>query len=270
MDIGDRSRHHVPTITVGEQMLERSFASGTDDTTLDGWHLQLLQGFDLKRNGASVELPSSAQRVLAFLAVARRPLNRLYVASVLWPDSHEARASGNLRSTLWRVQRIAPGLVVSIGARISIAAGIRVDFHDVVARALQVISAAQDGDEWIEASDFAFDLLPDWYEDWLTTERERLHQLELHALEALSARQLARSNFAQAVEAAQLAVAAEPTRETAQGALIKAHLAEGNLSEAIRQFESFRRLLALELGVEPSRRLAELVRGAIPGHSGEQ
>jgi DNA-binding SARP family transcriptional activator len=55
-----------------------------------------------------------------------------------------------------------------------------------------------------------------------------------------------------------MAVAAEPTRESARTELIKAHLAEGNVDEAIRQFESFRRVLEGELGVEPSRRLVGL------------
>ncbi|MGH8905015.1 MAG: hypothetical protein ACRD0K_00470 [Egibacteraceae bacterium] len=31
----------------------------------------------------------------------------------------------------------------------------------------------------------AGDLLPDWYDDWVLIERERFHQLRLHALEAL-------------------------------------------------------------------------------------
>jgi hypothetical protein len=41
-------------------------------------------------------------------------------------------------------------------------------------------------------------------------------------------------------------------RETAHHTLIEIHLAEGNRSEACRQFQRCRRLLREELGVEPS------------------
>jgi DNA-binding SARP family transcriptional activator len=44
----------------------------------------------------------------------------------------------------------------------------------------------------------------------------------------------------------------EPLRESAHSTLIEMHLAEGNRSEAWRQFQRCRRLLREELGVEPS------------------
>ena len=61
-----------------------------------------------------------------------------------------------------------------------------------------------------------------------------------------------------AVEAGLAAVAAEPLRESAHRALIAAHLAEGNRSEAMRQFEFYRMLLGKELGLEPSAMMASL------------
>jgi DNA-binding SARP family transcriptional activator len=54
-------------------------------------------------------------------------------------------------------------------------------------------------------------------------------------------------------------VRAEPLRESAQAALIRAFLSEGNPSEAVRQFESYRRLLATELGLRPSARIRSLL-----------
>jgi DNA-binding SARP family transcriptional activator len=49
-----------------------------------------------------------------------------------------------------------------------------------------------------------------------------------------------------------MVVAEEPLRETAQSALIEAHLCEGNVVEARRQFNSFAALLWTELGMRPS------------------
>jgi DNA-binding SARP family transcriptional activator len=57
--------------------------------------------------------------------------------------------------------------------------------------------------------------------------------------------------FGEAVNAALLAVSAEPLRESAQRALIEADVAEGNLAEANRSFRYYRDLVFRELGVEP-------------------
>jgi DNA-binding SARP family transcriptional activator len=41
--------------------------------------------------------------------------------------------------------------------------------------------------------------------------------------------------------------------------LIQAHLAEGNVAEAARQFRLYERLVTTELGVEPSPRIRALL-----------
>ena len=61
------------------------------------------------------------------------------------------------------------------------------------------------------------------------------------------------------MEAAIAAIAAEPLRESAQRALIEAHLGEGNWVEAHRGFVTYRDLLRRELGVSPSHELASFV-----------
>jgi DNA-binding SARP family transcriptional activator len=103
------------------------------------------------------------------------------------------------------------------------------------------------------------DLLPDWYDEWVVVARERFRQLRLHALEALSQRLTAAGRIPQAIEAGLAAVAAEPLRESAHRTVICAHLSEGNPAEAIAQYRKYRRLLRTELGIEPSRRMEELM-----------
>jgi DNA-binding SARP family transcriptional activator len=107
------------------------------------------------------------------------------------------------------------------------------------------------------------DLLPDWYDDWVVIETEAWRQLRLHALEALSGRLTEAGRLADAAGAALAAVNTEPLRETARAALIRVHLAEGNQSEALTEFERYRVLLHAELGLEPTRRLGELVGGLL-------
>jgi DNA-binding SARP family transcriptional activator len=108
--------------------------------------------------------------------------------------------------------------------------------------------------------DDALDLLPGCYDDWAIIERERMRQWMLHALEALSRALTAMGRYGEAVEAALMAIVAEPLRESAQRALLEAHLAESNLIEARREFLAYRNLVRRELGVEPSVELAALVR----------
>ena len=103
------------------------------------------------------------------------------------------------------------------------------------------------------------DLLPDWYEDWVVIEAEDWRQLRLHALEALAEKLTAAERFGDAIEAARAAIQADPLRESAHGTLIRVHLAEGNQSEALDAFASYRALLHKELGLEPTPRLFALV-----------
>jgi DNA-binding SARP family transcriptional activator len=56
-------------------------------------------------------------------------------------------------------------------------------------------------------------------------------------------------------------VSGEPLRESARLALIEAHLAESNVAAALREYEAFRQLLHVELGIEPSADLRALVDG---------
>ena len=51
----------------------------------------------------------------------------------------------------------------------------------------------------------------------------------------------------------------EPLRETAHAAVIRTHLAEGNLVEASRQFDHLRALLLANLGANPSPRVRRLL-----------
>jgi DNA-binding SARP family transcriptional activator len=90
-------------------------------------------------------------------------------------------------------------------------------------------------------------------------EAEDWRQLRLHALEALAQRLTAQGRYGDAAAAALAAVRAEPLRESPRAALIRVHIAEGNPSEALREFARYGELLMLELGVEPTQRLRALV-----------
>jgi DNA-binding SARP family transcriptional activator len=223
--------------------------------------LSLLGGFELRCAGQGVAVSRSGQRLLALLALQARPLERLWVAGTLWLDATEERAGASLRSALWRLPQ--PGGTAVIEAtttHLRLARDLAVDVHELVSRAERLESRSGNGGHDLDPAALARDLLPDWYEDWVVLERERLRQLRLHALEALCRRLTQAGRFGPAVQAGLAAVAGEPLRESAHRTLIRAHLAEGNPGEAVRQYHLYRRLLAGELAIEPSAAIRELVR----------
>jgi DNA-binding SARP family transcriptional activator len=221
---------------------------GTDLTLA----LALLGGFRLDRDGETLLLSLVDQRLLAFLALHNRPLQRTFVAGNLWLDSGEERASGNLRTALWRLRHVDERLIQASRNHLALSAEVTVDLHAALARARDVLrrGGLSPGDD--DAIRLAGDLLPDWYDDWVLIERERFRQLRLHALEALSAEFLAAGAHGRALEAGLACVAADPLRESAHRALIRVHLSEGNVAEAVRQYQLYRRLLDRELGLRPS------------------
>lgn len=227
-------------------------------------------GFELERGGATVSLPVSAQRLVAFVTLQRKPVARIYVAGRLWPHSSDARAAASLRSALWRVQRAAGGVVEATSHALELAPEVVVDIHRVstIAHAVLEDTDLLDGPSMAElcGSD---DLLPDWYEDWIGIERERFRQIRLHALEQLCWRLSAHGRFCDALDAGLAAVRAEPLRESAHRALIGVHLAEGNVGEAVRQYQTCETLMSRELGVCPSRQTLRVLEDGIGAQAEE-
>jgi DNA-binding SARP family transcriptional activator len=227
--------------------------------------LGLLGGFELEVDGDRRHLPLSAQRVIAFLALQARPVQRQFVAGSLWPESSDERANANLRTALWRLSGSHSLLAEATSTHLALDEAVEVDLHDVSARARRLLhTGGRPQDDDLEHLSEAAELLPDWYDDWVQIERERFRQLRLSALECLCIELTAEGRFPQAVEAGVSAMAAEPVRESAHRALIAAHLAAGNSGEALRQYRLCRNLLARRLGTEPSLEMRALV-AALPG-----
>jgi DNA-binding SARP family transcriptional activator len=215
------------------------------------WRATLLGGFALSSRGGLIRLPRSAERLFALLVLARRPLLRPFVAGTLWPDRPETQARSSLRSCLWRLER-ETGLIEASRDRIGLTAAASADVWELEESAEALIDGgAANLGRCLELL-LAGDLLQDWYEEWVGLERDRVHELRVRALEALTERLIARGAHARATQAALAAIQLEPLRESAHRALIRAYLAEGNRSSALVHYQHLRRLLLDELGIEPS------------------
>lgn len=224
--------------------------------------LSLLGGFALVRDTEEFELPMSAQRLVALLSLRERPLSRTYLSGVLWPNCPAERSLAGLRTALWRANHCSVPVIAATGVRLRLRPEVQVDVRLLTALGCAGDPADSTANAWLgELSrlDLSLDLLPDWYEDWLIDDRERVRQLRLHALERMTDELILRGRYPEAIQAALATVRLEPLRETAHAALIRAHLAEGNRSEALRQFSRCRALLQAELAVEPSESIRYLI-----------
>jgi DNA-binding SARP family transcriptional activator len=238
-------------------------------TPMSRVRLGLLRDFELRCDNEIVEVPPTSQRLIGFLALhGQRQVRRSYVSGSLWPDSSGTRANASLRSAIWRCPIVdGQPLVLASYTHLWLQPDVEVDLKTAARRAQHVLAlpsldaAAIDIAADLEA--FGDDVLVSWYEEWVLAERERFRQLRLHVLDKLGELLLRAHRFPEAVQFGLVAVASEPLRESAHRLLVRAHLCEGNLAEAFRQYRTYADLLARELQVRPSAAMEDLVADAL-------
>ncbi|HET6985124.1 MAG TPA: bacterial transcriptional activator domain-containing protein [Kribbella sp.] len=229
----------------------------------DALTLRLLGRFGLFDDDGPVVVPTGSERLLALLALDGGPIGRARLAGLLWPRATGGRAQACLRSALRRLPARGRAAVSVDVAAVALSETVYVDLcsgRDLAHRLISPDGRAADTD--LRPATLAVltsEFLPDWYEDWMVSAAETWHQLRMHGLEALADHLVTARRYSEAIEAALAAVSADPMRESARGALIRAHLAEGNRSEAIREFDRYGRLLNAELGLEPTAALQRLL-----------
>ena len=213
-------------------------------------------------------------RVLfAYLVAERnRRVTREELADVLWGEELPQTWRPALRTVLSTIRAALtaaglPGAQTLTGAagryQLVLPAGTEVDVEvaerDVaVARGLVAAGEPARAAEHAEAarSVAARSFLPGVEGEWVDRLRARFAAVLVAALELASESLVAIGDGAAAVRPAEEAVALEPFRESAHLRLMLAHAAAVNRGEALRAYERFRKLLAEELGVDPSPQLA--------------
>jgi len=220
--------------------------------------LRLLGGFQLQRHGVTVDVPLSSQRLLGFLALQDRALARPFVAAMLWPETTDEKAAANLRTALWRLHRPELELIETVGGQLTMRADVWSDVRAVreAAREFRRFGSIPGGDVLIDARG---ELLPGCWDGWLVFERERLRQDLANLCEASCASRLAAGDHHRALLHALAAVECDPLRESANVWVLRAHLAAGNRSAAIRHARRYATLLQDELGIDPPDVVDELL-----------
>ena len=215
-----------------------------------GFHAELASGppLGIRRK--------KAQALLAYLALhpGRAP-SRDSLGALLWSGTTDEHARHNLRQTLFALrQAVARDPFVVEGERVGLKeSAVEVDVADFergVARgtcdALREATGLYRGEllDGLRIDEAPFD-------DWLASERQRLRELGLNALEKLLAMDLAAGSLERAVETGLRLLALDPLRESAHRALMELYARQGRRTAALRQYQRCAEALRRELGVEP-------------------
>lgn len=217
------------------------------------WSVRLFGRFELHGPGGLAEAPPSAQRLLAYIALQGGSVSRSGAARELWPDLEPPQAAASLRSTLWRIRQVGP-LVEAGPSLVRLADNVEVDVQTLLAP--QVGADAQQSPLGASAD---LELLPDWSEDWVTVERERLRHLELQVLDDRVSSLVSSGRVVEALDTALRAIRLEPLRESSHRAVIRIFLATGNRSAALNHYHRLVALLRDELGLYPASDTTALV-----------
>jgi predicted ATPase/DNA-binding SARP family transcriptional activator len=219
---------------------------------------------------------SKAMALVYYLAASGRPYTREALAGLLWPEVADAQALKNLRDVLSNLRRLLePYLEITrqVVALTSTAAE-RVDSRQFEARLKSAGQASDDGilplcdAVALYRGDFLDGFsLPDApaFEEWALVERERLRQLFLNSLHRLAIHAGEQGAYADGVAYATRLLALDPTREETQRQLMLLLASSGQRGAALAQYETCRRVLNDELGIDPDQATEALHRRILDG-----
>lgn len=211
-------------------------------------------------------ISAKGQALLIYLAVTGQSCSRQAMAGLLWGDLPEERARGNLRFTLNKVRKVLGDylLVTRQSLAFDFSQPHWLDAADFVTHCaapqkasyarLQEAVALYQGDF---LADFYLQDAPD-FETWALVERERFQQLALLALFCLAETAQQRGEIEPAIAFTRRILSLEPWREEAHRHLMGLLALGGQRSAALNHFDTCRKILLEELGVEPSAETAAL------------
>lgn len=227
---------------------------------------RLLGDLEVVDGGRRLPLGGRKQRALLALLLldANRVISSDALIDALWGEGASPKAGGNLHTLISRlrrtigtdrIERHAGGyLLRAVESEIDLCRFERLRNEASVlppAAASERLGLAIDLWRGPALADFA-------YERWASIEVERLEELRLGVIEERVEADLARARHPALVGELQRLVAGHPVREGFRRQLILALYRSGRQAEALEAYQSARRMLDEELGLEPSAALKEL------------
>jgi DNA-binding SARP family transcriptional activator len=214
------------------------------------------------------EMPARQGRLaFAYLVLMRRrPVPRQELCAALWgddpPDAWEATLSAllsRLRNLFRRLKIDVDIAALSGSVHFRLPADVWIDLEaarNALDQAEGFMRTGQERDAWPHLA-VALSILERGFLQgdelaWVLSERNRIHGEHVRALELMADVTLALGEPAAALRFARQCSDLEPFRESAYERQMRAELLMGNRAEALRTYDRLRKLLADELGTDPS------------------
>ena len=218
--------------------------------------VRLLGTFDVKHQNKAIGITSRpAQSLFAYLILnARTSHRREKLAGMLWPDSLEETARGNLRHALWRLRKAFPAKLAS---EYIVADDLAIGFNGSAdywldAAAFEALNDSVSTDELITVlSAYRGELLPGFYDEWVVLEREHLFSIFEHHMARLLARLQDEGRWLDILVWGERWIKLGQRPEPAYRAMMTAHAAKGDMSKVAATYERCVKSLR-ELGIQPS------------------
>jgi predicted ATPase/DNA-binding SARP family transcriptional activator len=208
------------------------------------------------RGGDEISLPTrKAELLLAYLLLHPGPRSRERTAALFWGDSSDSSARASLRNCLSTLRReIDRDLLKTDRDTVEVASdfAVWVDALELRSQATRYLEDPSPRPDRVQVDLYENDLLVDFYDDWVITQREELRTLYLDSLLELAQQLRSASDYDLARRFSALVIDHDPPNERAHRCLMFCHVALGNRDAALRQFEACRTALREELDVSPS------------------
>ena len=236
-------------------------------------HISLLGGFRIVAGAEPAGHVSQPrlQLLLAYLILHRQSAqSRSQLAYLFWPETNDKQAHTNLRKLLYLLRRALP----DADRRLCITAG-TVQWRDDAPAIVDVIEfegaiaaadlAEKQGDRptmqrWLEEAvdRYPGELLPEFYEDWVLAERERLGQHFARSLARLIQVCEEGRDYRSAIEHAKRLLRHDPLHESNYRRLMRLHACNGTARARCASDRACVAVLARELDVAPSPKTTDL------------
>ena len=243
--------------------------------------LSFLGGFEVTLDAEPITTfgADKARALLAYLAIeAARPHRREVLAAMFWPDATRRRAAHSLsqallmlRKALGENQSADPDAFLSTtqqDVQFNPYSDYSLDvvrFRELVDRSdrhhHEDVAECEACHRWLgQAVDlYRGDLLAGLFvsdsfdfEEWRLIQQEGMRRQALEILGRLAAFSERQGDFVKVKQYAQRQIALEPWREEAHLQLMRALAESGQISAALKQYETFQKIMADELGLSPS------------------
>jgi DNA-binding SARP family transcriptional activator len=270
--------------------LEIGFLPDAPSTAATSLAVRCLGGFDIRLDGAPVDLGTSRNgraifKYLVACAVGRGASKEL-LAELFWPDTPLEQALPSLQSAVYQLRRASAGSVPALAAtplvvfadnRYSVNPAFAVDSDaDVFRERLlegRAREARADRDGACAAYEAALaayggELLPEErYAEWATAPRGALAADHLDLLARLARLHLERGDNPAGGHYARLLLQIDPTREDAYRDLMRCTSRLGQRGAALRTYQRCAAALARELELEPDPETAALYHRLMRGEA---